>query len=53
MKKCDICLKPLTYSHKHDCYFCGWCDKWMERSCLDPECIFCANRPQKPCEDKE
>lgn len=47
--KCNVpkCHKRM-YSDKHDAYFCLVCDKWLEQSCNDSQCIFCYIRPEKP-----
>ncbi len=30
-----------------DSYYCVKCGKWLEPRCCDPECNFCADRPDK------
>lgn len=39
--------KPV-YSDIYDAYYCRKCNRWLERSCHDPKCYFCAKRPKKP-----
>lgn len=42
----DVRLSP--YDCGHDAIFCMTCDLWLEPKCSDPDCEFCANRPEKP-----
>jgi len=42
------CPHPRSYSSKYDAYFCEKCDAWIEGRCGDPDCEFCAGRPEKP-----
>ncbi len=46
--KCAKCGGPLERDEKHDAYFCAACDAWGEEKCSDPECEFCAGRPERP-----
>jgi len=41
-------LSLYSYSAKHDAYFCERTQEWKEPKCGDPNCHFCANRPDKP-----
>lgn len=45
---CAKCGGPLQRDEKHDAYFCAACDSWREKKCSDPECEFCAGRPERP-----
>ena len=29
---------------------CVYCDSWVDKPCDDPDCPFCANRPDTPSE---
>lgn len=31
-----------------DAYCCLTCDEWTEPECDDPDCDYCAARPEKP-----
>jgi hypothetical protein len=33
---------------RHDAYYDPQADVWLERKCGDPECEFCATRPDRP-----
>lgn len=45
---CKSCGKKRYYSLEYDTYYCPFCDIWLEEACDDPECRFCASRPNKP-----
>lgn len=47
-KKCSKCNNKLIYYKKYDSHFCANCNEWTEKSCGDPNCEFCANRPNRP-----
>jgi hypothetical protein len=50
--KCE-CGKDATdsgYITKYDAHYCTACDKWLVATCGDPECEYCAGRPEKPSE---
>jgi len=49
---CDHCGRLTEYNEKHDAWYCPVCDEWAEVKCSDPECRFCAGRPDKPSEVK-
>lgn len=64
MKKkpsCDICKAQLNasrknvilYSENYDAYYCKACNIWLENACDDLDCIFCAERPDKPVTTKQ
>ena len=42
---CDKCGNALEY--------CPVCDEWKIDGCGDPDCVFCAERPEKPSMVKE
>lgn len=44
--------EPIEYIHneKHDAYYCGGCNKWLEKVCNEPDCDYCKGRPDKPSE---
>lgn len=35
-------------NERHDAYYCGPCDRWLESPCHDAACGFCVGRPEKP-----
>lgn len=45
---CNICGSYQVFYTKYDSFFCPKCNIWLEAKCDDPECIHCANRPDKP-----
>ena len=45
---CQTCGEPGARNEQHDAYACAKCDEWLELMCLDRQCEFCANRPEKP-----
>jgi len=53
VKKCKSCNFEKKYNEKHDAYYCESCDEWLEKNCGDPECDYCADRPEKPSMLKE
>lgn len=52
---CGICScgKIAVYNDKFDAAFCVQCDKWIEPVCGNRDCIFCAERPEKPSQTDE
>lgn len=45
---CEECNKDsFVRNDEYDAYFCPHCLKWLEDGCTDPECTFCAPRPDK------
>jgi hypothetical protein len=46
--QCSICQVSLFYFDKYDATCCVRCDIWHEDTCDDPNCMFCAVRPEKP-----
>lgn len=47
-QRCNECNQIQMYYDKYDAYFCPNCNLWKEKSCNDPECEYCRNRPSKP-----
>lgn len=45
---CPICSTNQIYYEDYDCYFCPKCNYWIEKKCGDPDCFYCAKRPEKP-----
>lgn len=45
---CLVCKGPTVYSDHYDAIFCPSCNEWKESACCDPECDYCAGRPEKP-----
>lgn len=48
---CRICEGKLSYSEKHDSFYCKKCDIWQIETCVDSDCSYCKNRPAKPSEE--
>ena len=44
---CD-CGATKLYNHKHECFWCSTCEKWLEQSNCCQGCQFCYKRPDKP-----
>lgn len=47
-EKVKDCGHERMYSEKYDSFYCPKCGKWLEGKCSDPNCEFCAVRPEKP-----
>ena len=47
-KWCKVCSSEVQYNAQFDAYYCELCNEWLERKCNDPECEYCAERPEKP-----
>lgn len=47
-RTCENCEGSRTFCDMYDAYFCSVCDRWLEATCTDPECEFCAPRPDVP-----
>ena len=46
---CPICgNSPVFMINCYDAVACLYCNTWLEKACSDPECPFCANRPETP-----
>lgn len=39
------------YSDKYDAYYNYDTGEWLEKKCSDPECYFCADRPDNAIEE--
>lgn len=50
---CPNCQIQAVRDEKYDAYFCKACDLWVEPTCSDEFCTFCAHRPKKPSLVKE
>lgn len=49
--ECPECgEKPTFFFDKYDAVCCVHCDNWIDRPCSDPDCPYCANRPDTPWE---
>ena len=42
------CGHPNIYSERWDAHFCPVDDRWVEKKCGDPKCMFCPGRPDRP-----
>ena len=51
--KCIHCGSGQGYNEQYDAYYCEPCNAWMEEPCTDPDCEFCATRPEKPVVDNK
>jgi predicted RNA-binding Zn-ribbon protein involved in translation (DUF1610 family) len=47
-EKVKDCGHERMYCEKYDSFYCPKCGKWLEGKCPDPNCEFCAGRPEKP-----
>jgi hypothetical protein len=45
---CMSCGERLLYHEELDSQFCAQCNAWVSGKCSEPECIYCANRPERP-----
>jgi len=43
----------ILYSERYDAYYCSFCNEWLDPKCIDPECFFCPNRPDRPLTSKK
>lgn len=50
----DVCpdcdKKQVFFFYRYDAVCCVYCDSWIDKPCGDPDCPFCANRPDTPSE---
>ena len=46
--KCEECGGRTFYFCIYDADFCPQCNKWLSENCDDPNCEFCADRPDTP-----
>ena len=42
------CGSEKQYNQQYDSIYCELCNEWLERTCDDPKCEFCSQRPEKP-----
>lgn len=46
---CPFCdTDSIFLINAYDAKSCLFCDQWLEKVCHDPECPFCAIRPDTP-----
>ena len=45
---CRDCESEVQYNAEYDAYYCELCNKWLEGTCNDSNCEYCATRPDKP-----
>lgn len=46
---CPFCDKKSVFLiNDYDAKACLSCNHWLESACSDPECPYCANRPESP-----
>jgi hypothetical protein len=48
LPRCPQCGCAVEYSHRHHSYLFPTCNRWLEPTCADSECEFCAGRPIRP-----
>jgi hypothetical protein len=47
-QRCIRCGTRPVYDSDYDALSCPTCNIWLEAKCDNPECVFCAERPEKP-----
>ena len=50
---CETCGERRIYHDKYDAFFCPQCNQWLEVTCGDPSCRYCAARPNRPLQTEE
>ena len=46
---CPICENQNVFHYdRYDAKCCLSCNVWLEKNCGDPDCPYCANRPESP-----
>ena len=46
---CPICENQNVFHYdRYDAKCCLSCNIWLEKNCGDPDCPYCANRPESP-----
>ena len=45
---CPMCGSVSIMHMEYDAAFCPQCNFWLESSCSDPRCEYCAQRPERP-----
>lgn len=49
--KCPKCgHKTIFYFYKYETCCCISCNEWLTKTCGDPDCPFCSQRPKTPYE---
>lgn len=48
--ECPICGEDTFFYDRYDSIVCFRCDVWFNKACNDPNCPFCAGRPDFPSE---
>lgn len=43
----------MKYSEKYDANYDELTNEWLEKKCSDPECEYCAGRPDRPLDKTE
>ena len=46
--RCPFCGSKDKYNSRYDAFYCDKCDRWLEETCEDPHCDYCATRPFRP-----
>ncbi len=46
--KCGDRAQYDSWEDGYDAYYCESCNEWITEKCSDPECEFCATRPDYP-----
>ena len=46
--ECPVCGEDTFFYDKYDSIVCFRCDVWFSKACDDPNCPFCAGRPEFP-----
>ena len=50
---CQVCNSEVQYSVRYDAHYCELCNAWLEEKCTEPDCEYCAARPDKPSQNNE
>ena len=45
---CVGCRTQIVFSLGHLALFYPECNRWLDKHCEDPECLYCAGRPARP-----
>ena len=43
----------LAYNEKHDAYYNPYTMEWAEDVCINPDCEYCKDRPEKAFKDSD
>lgn len=49
-KRCETCGEYHIFLFEFDAICCPVCNIWIDEKCGDPQCYFCAARPDTPAE---